>query len=387
MTNENNTEYSRIKGKGITAIFPLEVHELWQGKDHFLQVIKEGYNEYYKRFYFKDIQAILVHKTSRRSTISRLLSAVALSLAFVGLVSALITENPVLIVLLPVTLAAPFVIAIVINIMRGPTCDVMLRTGVQQEQLYSLRRFKTAVATVQRMRATVEAAQGALNPEDARTAQDIAMAGSSATLDARNASTPLKTAAPAAPKPPRPYRSRIHLVTYCIWALNLPLILFALAKGYSGWFVVISLILLLMLLASSIAALVKQQGTTLARDIKALTWISTIYIIVFTAVSLIYGVIEAVNSMDTYNGDEINWGSPFDSSFDLITTLIDLFASACFSALGFSFFRRFRASQVPLPELHPSAPAPQPARSRIESDIATGLPQPDSANNQGDRPA
>ena len=33
---------------------------LWQGKDHLLSIDSSGYTEEYKRFYYRDIQAIII---------------------------------------------------------------------------------------------------------------------------------------------------------------------------------------------------------------------------------------------------------------------------------------------------------------------------------------
>ena len=52
--------YRRLPGrkKGIIGIYTL-----WQGPDHLLTIDSKRFSEDYKRFYYKDIQAIITRKT------------------------------------------------------------------------------------------------------------------------------------------------------------------------------------------------------------------------------------------------------------------------------------------------------------------------------------
>src|SRR6185503_15449364 len=52
--------YRRLPGRGMAV---LQHARVYQGPDHLLQVVSTGYSEIYKRFYFRDIQAISIHKT------------------------------------------------------------------------------------------------------------------------------------------------------------------------------------------------------------------------------------------------------------------------------------------------------------------------------------
>ena len=58
-------EYVKLPGKGRSsfAIASPTRYSLWLGNDHLLSVMNEGYSEGYKRFLFKDIQAITLRKT------------------------------------------------------------------------------------------------------------------------------------------------------------------------------------------------------------------------------------------------------------------------------------------------------------------------------------
>src|SRR5687768_16639659 len=58
-------DYKRIGGRGTRRRQFFTRNTLWVGSDHLLQVEHTGYTEEYKRFYFRDIQAITVQKDNR----------------------------------------------------------------------------------------------------------------------------------------------------------------------------------------------------------------------------------------------------------------------------------------------------------------------------------
>ena len=53
--------YRSFGGKGATLTY---YARLYLGPDHLLQTASTGYSETYKRFYFRDIQAIVIRKTN-----------------------------------------------------------------------------------------------------------------------------------------------------------------------------------------------------------------------------------------------------------------------------------------------------------------------------------
>ena len=131
---------------------------LWLGKDHVLSVDSKRYSEQYKRFYFRDIQAITIIRTKRRDTWNLVLALfVVVSLAFMfegfGTPAA--------------TWAVIFLIVISLNNYLGPTCRAYLRTAVQVEELPSLNRVNRAEKVLSRIRPLIVTAQGQLEPEEA----------------------------------------------------------------------------------------------------------------------------------------------------------------------------------------------------------------------------
>src|SRR5262245_40577067 len=111
-------EYQRLPGKGRR---PWGRSELWLGRDHLLLVDSNRFAEDYKRFYYRDIQMISVCENARR--------------ILWGVVWCVVTGLALLICL---TAEAPlwftwpftgfFLMIVLSNWLRGPTCTVSLRT-------------------------------------------------------------------------------------------------------------------------------------------------------------------------------------------------------------------------------------------------------------------
>jgi hypothetical protein len=136
---------------------------LYQGPDHFLQVFSTGFTETYKRFYFRDVQAILVARKWWHHAWSVFWLMLA---AFFGAIEYAAGGTVVLLILAGLCIAA-----LVINIVIGPSCLCYIRTAVQTEKLPSFKRLRSARKFIARMRPVLESAQAepATAPETAAT--------------------------------------------------------------------------------------------------------------------------------------------------------------------------------------------------------------------------
>jgi hypothetical protein len=134
---------------------------LWLGDDHLLCVETTGYTENYRRFFFRDIQAITLHKTNTYLIAISIL--IPLTLLFVFL--AIIAVDPVGsainggIALLPG-------IPMVVSLVRGPSCRCRIRTALQEDDIPALANIRKARAVIQRIRARIEEVQGAQPREE-----------------------------------------------------------------------------------------------------------------------------------------------------------------------------------------------------------------------------
>ena len=151
-------EYTRLPGKKKN--FLIGYYELWLGTDHLLYIFSRFGIEDYKRFYFKDIQAVITRKTATGKIQNLVLSifCILFSLMALYLKGGWSVFNW--------SIAGLMAIFLMINWLRGPTCVSHMQTAVQTEKLHSLYRLKTAKKVMNRLRLLVEQVQGKLARED-----------------------------------------------------------------------------------------------------------------------------------------------------------------------------------------------------------------------------
>jgi hypothetical protein len=160
-------EYQRLPGRGMRVegnrliAVTRSFCSLWLGADHLLLVDRTGYTESYKRFYFRDIQAVMIRKTAKGAAGSLVL----------GLLAILFVLWALAVVNLPgrVTLwiiGGCFAFFTLVNFWLGPTCVAQIKTPVQTEQLPSWNRLPAARKGLERIRPRILEAQGPYFPEE-----------------------------------------------------------------------------------------------------------------------------------------------------------------------------------------------------------------------------
>ena len=152
-----NNAYKKLPGRKVSLA---GYSRLYEAHDHILSVKCIGVTEHYKRFYYKDIQAIISHKTF--GSMIRNIVSIVIALGLMGIALAIGEEEAYWIFGLP---AALFVIFLAINIARGPSCKTYILTAVQTEELPSLRQWRAARRVAGRLKPLIEAAQGPIDPE------------------------------------------------------------------------------------------------------------------------------------------------------------------------------------------------------------------------------
>ena len=187
--------YQRLTRERYSSQFALVAaarQSLWLGDDHLLLVTQTGFTESYKRFYFRDIQAIIVRETPRREVWNAILG-VPLALCLIGLIASAIRPANWTAFIVWSTLAAVFLAPFLLNNFRGRACACQLRTAVQTEEIASLRRLRLTRSVLDRIRPLIVAAQGRLTPDEV-----------SARLQAEASviTPPPAPATPASPLPP-----------------------------------------------------------------------------------------------------------------------------------------------------------------------------------------
>lgn len=178
--------YRRLPGTGRTLMTSVT---LWAADDHILQVEIRGFTEFYRRFYFRDMQAIIIRPTER---------AMAWTLAFglltlaTGLVA--FTSGPGWNIFWW-SLAGVCLVVAAANLALGPSCESALRTPLQTIGLPSLRRLRSARRVLETLRPMIELDQGALEREE-MLALLLKQAGDATPLEAAGSAASTAAAAP-----------------------------------------------------------------------------------------------------------------------------------------------------------------------------------------------
>src|SRR5438876_9263378 len=148
--------YRRLPGRQAGL---LSYSRLWLGPDHLLLARTAFFSEEYKRFYFRDIQAVVTRRTERREILNVILGLTAIVFGVLSVFS----DAAWKVFLLVMTGSLFFVL--VVNWLRGPTCVCHVRTAVQTEELSPLKRFRATRKIIERLKPNIEKAQGPLAPE------------------------------------------------------------------------------------------------------------------------------------------------------------------------------------------------------------------------------
>lgn len=154
--------YQRLtfaRGRGGFAVAFRSRSSLWLGPDHVLCVETNGYTENYKRFYFRDIQAISIRETGRRYVWNAILVLPVVG-CVVGLSMNLVSANNLAAIIVWGIFAILLTVSFAINNLLGSTCACQLRTAVQVENLPSLCRARQTRKVLAKIRPFITAAQG-----------------------------------------------------------------------------------------------------------------------------------------------------------------------------------------------------------------------------------
>jgi hypothetical protein len=192
-------EYQRLTrahARSQFAVAAVSRSSLWLGKDHLLCIDSNGYTENYKRFYFRDIQAIIIRKTERHKYWGLVFAVLAVAFFFpAGLSSEVVIKYAF------GSIAGIFVMIFLINLALGPASACQIRTAVQVEDLPSLNRLRRARKVLNRVRPLVVAVQGEITPEEiSLRLQEISPLGTDATPAAAE---PARTVVEDPNAPPR----------------------------------------------------------------------------------------------------------------------------------------------------------------------------------------
>ncbi|KJS32052.1 MAG: hypothetical protein VR64_07970 [Desulfatitalea sp. BRH_c12] len=280
--------YTKLPGK---KFFFLQRRTLWQGPDHLLWVESAFVQEHYKRFYYKDIQAVFLRRNQRQHLWTFLWGALLLGF---GLLTLAIPDSGYL---LPF-LTAPWAFLLIVNIIKGPCCDVYLQTAVQLEKLSNQVRARSAGKTLDRIKVAAERAQGPLNPR----ALPVALTDAAAAASQLASNRPGR---PAAPEPGEPFSPRLHRT------LTVLLLAFGLLRVAQMWIssmtlAGLDLLGLGVLLPVAIVALVRWHRHLKGSLLATVTWLTLVLTLVQAATAYVVYIAAAIQHPDmVYNAGRI----------------------------------------------------------------------------------
>jgi len=345
------------------------------GPDHVLSVSGAGFSEEYKRFYLKDIQAIVIRRTSAWEVVNGIfggLTALFLLLtvlgAFLGWSVAAMVVDAFFMFL--------FSVPLLVNLVAGPTCVCEIRTAVQTERLYCLSRMRKALRVTRELRAEIEALQGALAPEDAERLWLDTESSAAQAIAQKVSAQPIPPKPPGRDRPLKPYRSRAHDILFVFLLIDMlhtmaDMLVRTVAVHSAGAFIAVGLIV------SAVTALIKQQGTDLPRGIRNVAWGTVAYLGASLAFWTVYNMAYTIQQ----GGTPDYWGVqhyvaivPLGTTPVLLGWLVAcMFTAGILALWGLLLMRRYR-----MPNDAPPQPPAAPADDGQPEDNRPGNEQPEN---------
>jgi len=317
-------EYRRLPGRAKEhfALLKNERCSLWLGSDHLLHIRKQYYREANKRFYFKDIQALSLCRTSSGRTINFVLGGCLAAFILVVIAGGYYGwATGGILGFVPGVLFW----GLLLNIAFGPTCACHIHTAVQTERLPSLGRLRTAQKTIAMLKPFIEAAQGRLAPEDIEAHTDE--------------QTEVQASAHALERDPR-YTGGAEFIRHengsahsILFFCLLPLAASNAAAIFSRdtWLTIYSAITYLLVLVFLLMALVRQRNSDIPLNLRTVTWVVLGALcadfIFGISVAFVYGFVSAFNDPNYFSTyyfdlDDIPLGWPPLDYYLLTVTLI-----------------------------------------------------------------
>lgn len=162
--NEERIKYRKLPGR-LRGLF--RGASVWRGPDHLLLVKSLRFREEYRRFYFKDVQAIAVAKAPRFHISARLIPAL-----FALLIASAFVPRLTFSVWPWVLGAGVLLLAAWVVVASQFSCRCRIYTAVSSEELPSVSRSWTARRFLARVEPLISAVQGTVQTDWAEQVDD-----------------------------------------------------------------------------------------------------------------------------------------------------------------------------------------------------------------------
>ncbi|MBM3876692.1 MAG: hypothetical protein FJ386_08250 [Verrucomicrobia bacterium] len=328
----------------------------WLADDHLLVVREEGFHERYRRFYLRDIHALVISHTRTGMVINIVLGAVAAFCVFGAL-----TSTPFALISFLLVVAAIAALFLAINVLLGPTCECVMRTAVQTERLPGIGRLRGA----RKLSAALVKAAGELQRDIPVGAAPPPLPGAPVPV-----ARPPSGFAPVPPLPIRHYHGRAHAIAFTLMLVDSALVLGYALLEYKA-IEYLNMALTLVELGFIVAAIVKQQGTDMAAPVRRVLWTTVIYYALGMVAAFVLAIYIGISS-----GDEVDIENLRPSSHIALFTLYVVSSGYLLAAglIGWSALIRFRRAQ-PGATSSASVPGSGKAVDSAPSPVKPSIPQ------------
>jgi hypothetical protein len=348
----NGRIYKRLPGFGISR---LVAQRLWLGPDHLLVVLSQYLTERYKRFYFQDIQALTVTRSTKGVLMSVIFAIVAAFFALWAILGyTLIGWDPIPTAIVG-GIAIVWVLLLLVNVLLGPTCRCYLYTAVNCEELYAVGRWRTAQRMLHRLRPLIESAQGGRLSDEHLDE----LGASQGSVFASTVSGAQPVGLVSVKQPLRMESGAIHAGLFAALILDAAVSVIVLIRP-AQIPMPLSLIMLVLVIGFTVGALIRQMNSTLPRPLQNVTWVTFIYICLI--VTFFYAV-TFINQIGVEMGGEDL--PPEIETLQVrlrqIMSAIAVVFDVLLSAFGLRILwdYRNRSGQVAAPAAPPAASAPE----------------------------
>jgi hypothetical protein len=347
------TTYRRLPGRRrrVGALWTAARHSLWLGADHLLQVESRFYSEEYRRFYYHDIELLMVRRT-RHWLVWSVLFGVLLS----GSVWWGVQAGEPVGQSLGAALAGLSLLALLVNVLYGPTCACHLRTAVQTVLLPSLNRLRYVRKVLPLLQPFIMQAQGELAPH--------ALAAGLATAITRAES---QTAPRRRPSPQaavlRPFRGGRHGLMFGLLLLDGAMTLLTFLDN-SAFVLLGTWGIMLSVFVATLLALIFQQQSDCPKGVRWLTWGVGVYVCLLYMVRTVPATLFTLKTSDLALVHSL-WEviklmaaqSPRQNPYVYTVSLMSLLGSVGLGALGWFSLLVGRRQRHALPPSRPASTA------------------------------
>ncbi|MBX3177229.1 MAG: hypothetical protein KF886_07715 [Candidatus Hydrogenedentes bacterium] len=154
---------SRLPGRSVKYFgWAAQRQQLWLTEEYLLSREIALFQEEVRRYYYRDIQAVVLGPSPSWKTCNWLAGSLLVFLSGCAVFAAALGSTPAYVFAL-FCAAAPLGILLG-NLVLGPTCRVTLYTAAAEAPLYSLGRRRSAEKALNRLAPFIEAAQRDMAP-------------------------------------------------------------------------------------------------------------------------------------------------------------------------------------------------------------------------------